>query len=69
MQLVSIQKFFSSFFPDEDVDSPSSSQDKEEFMDYAKSTSSQYFASQSAECIDLSNCMEDTEVTVPTLNG
>lgn len=26
-------------------------------------------SSYSTECIDLSNCMENTDVTIPTLNG
>ncbi|KAF7805346.1 uncharacterized protein G2W53_037507 [Senna tora] len=67
MQFISIQKLFSSFFLDEGMDNPSSQ--GTEYMDHSKSTSSQHFASQSTECIDLSECMEGTEVTVPTLNG
>lgn len=68
MQLISIQKLFSSLFPQEVMQNTSSSQGTE-YMDNSKSASNQHFASQSAEFIDLSKCMDDTEVTVPTLNG
>ncbi|XP_004486912.1 uncharacterized protein [Cicer arietinum] len=53
MQLVSIQKLFSTVF---------STNGEAKMMDGANS-------SYSTECIDLSNCMENTDVTIPTLNG
>lgn len=56
MQLVSIQKLFSTFF---------SSYGEEKFMDDANSSAH----SSSTECIDLSYCMENTDILVPTLNG
>ncbi|KAI4324317.1 hypothetical protein L6164_023868 [Bauhinia variegata] len=70
MQLISIQKLFSTLFPLEVVNGQSSSQETK-YVDNANpaNTISGHFASQSSECIDLSNCMENTEVTVPTLNG
>ncbi|KAI9081999.1 hypothetical protein K1719_036261 [Acacia pycnantha] len=68
LQLISIQKLFSSIFTHEGICNLSSSQ-ATELMDNSQSSSSQIFYSQFTECIDLSNCMEDSEVTVPTLNG
>ncbi|XP_028783322.1 uncharacterized protein LOC114739431 isoform X1 [Neltuma alba] len=68
LQLISIQKLFSSIFTHEGTCNLSSSQGTE-LMDNSPSTSSQIFYSQSTECIDLSNCMEDSKVTIPTLNG
>ena len=68
MQLITIQKSFSSLFPPEGMNNLSACQATEN-MDDSKATNSQDFASPASECIDLSNCMEDSEVTVPTLNG
>lgn len=69
MQLMSIQKFFLTVFAPEGegMNDPSPSQEVK-CLDNAESTS-QCFHSHSIECIDLSNCMDNTEVTVPTLNG
>lgn len=57
MQLQSIQKLFSSPFTPDEVKS-----------DLLQSDSN-HVASQSSEIIDLSSCMQDTDVTLPTLNG
>ncbi|KAG2242463.1 hypothetical protein Bca52824_095690 [Brassica carinata] len=57
MQLRSIQKLFSSTFP---LDG--SNNDTKTASDDAKS-------SQSSLLIDLSCCLQDTKVTIPTLNG
>nr|CAB75446.1 putative protein [Arabidopsis thaliana] len=57
MQLRSIQKLFSSTFPLDD-----SNTDTTTVLDEANS-------SQTSLCIDLSCCLQDTKVTIPTLNG
>ncbi|CAH2063539.1 unnamed protein product [Thlaspi arvense] len=57
MQLRSIQQLFSSTFPLDCSDN-----DTNTAVDEAKS-------SQSSLCIDLSCCLQDTKVTIPTLNG
>ncbi|KAL2332218.1 hypothetical protein Fmac_019799 [Flemingia macrophylla] len=62
MQLVSIQRLFLTIFSPEGVADPSPSDD-------AGGATCRSFASRSDECIDLSNCMDNTDVTVPTLNG
>ncbi|XP_058748783.1 uncharacterized protein LOC131621753 isoform X2 [Vicia villosa] len=59
MQLVSIQKLFSTFF---------SSYGEAKLVDDANS-SAHCSESSSTECIDLSYCMENTDILVPTLNG
>ncbi|XP_027344269.1 uncharacterized protein LOC113856590 [Abrus precatorius] len=58
MQFVSIQKLFLTIFSPEEGNC----------MDDANSTS-QCFPSHSNEFVDLSNCLDNTDVTVPTLNG
>lgn len=63
MQLVSIQKLFSSIFSPEGFTNPEA-----KHMDDANS-SAQSSHSHSTHCIDLSNCMDNTDVTIPTLNG
>ncbi|KAK3204405.1 hypothetical protein Dsin_018451 [Dipteronia sinensis] len=62
MQLKSVQKLFSSFFP------LSGENDDLDHTVNAKSPDVP-IASQSSEFIDLSSCMNDTQITVPTLNG
>ncbi|EFH54533.1 hypothetical protein ARALYDRAFT_486415 [Arabidopsis lyrata subsp. lyrata] len=57
MQLRSIQKLFSLRFPLDDSNTGSTTA-----LDEANS-------SQSSLCIDLSCCLQDTKVTIPTLNG
>ncbi|CAJ2661017.1 unnamed protein product [Trifolium pratense] len=59
MQFVSIQKIFSTVF---------SSNGEEKLVDDADS-SAPCSLSSSTECIDLSYCMENTDILVPTLNG
>ncbi|GAU21953.1 hypothetical protein TSUD_110930 [Trifolium subterraneum] len=59
MQFVSIQKIFSTVF---------SSNGEAKLVDDADS-SAPCFHSSSTECIDLSYCMENTDILVPTLNG
>ncbi|XP_068644544.1 uncharacterized protein [Aristolochia californica] len=80
-QLVSIQKFFSLVFCadklDEDLLSgvkPASAEKGKEILDNSNQdvdelSCSEPTASQSTEFIDLSNCMQDIQVTPPTLNG
>ncbi|RDX93444.1 hypothetical protein CR513_24299, partial [Mucuna pruriens] len=67
MQLVSIQRLFLTVFSPEGITGPSPSQEPK-CTDDADATCHS-FTSHSAECIDLSNCMDNTDVTVPTLNG
>ena len=62
MQLKSVQKLFSSFFP------LSGENNDHDHTVNAKSPDVP-IASQSSEFIDLSSCMNDTQITVPTLNG
>ncbi|CAN8252970.1 unnamed protein product [Cochlearia groenlandica] len=57
MQLRSIQNLFSSTFPLNDNNT-----DTTTALDEAS-------ASRSSLCIDLSTCLQDTKVTIPTLNG
>ncbi|KAJ1424468.1 hypothetical protein SESBI_11662 [Sesbania bispinosa] len=68
MQLMSIQKMFLTIFSPEGITNPSPSQETEKCIDDANSTA-QCSHSDSSVCIDLSNCMDNTDVTVPTLNG
>ncbi|KAK2641877.1 hypothetical protein Ddye_023640 [Dipteronia dyeriana] len=62
LQLKSVQKLFSSFFP------LSGENDDLDHTVNAKSPDVP-IASQSSEFIDISSCMNDTQITVPTLNG
>ena len=70
MQLVSIQKQFLTLFPPPEGTSsnPSPSQEAK-CVDDASAASQCLHSHSAAECIDLSNCMDNTDVTVPTLNG
>ncbi|KAJ0092149.1 hypothetical protein Patl1_26417 [Pistacia atlantica] len=63
MQLISVQKLFLSFFPLDKMNN-----DVALCMSESQS-SDKPVASQSSEVIDLSNCLHDSQVTVPTLNG
>ncbi|XP_031276935.1 uncharacterized protein LOC116135380 [Pistacia vera] len=68
MQLISVQKLFLSFFPLDKMNNDVALCNR--IDDKSKSQSSDKpVASQSSEVIDLSNCLHDTQVTVPTLNG
>ncbi|XP_021907114.1 uncharacterized protein LOC110821550 [Carica papaya] len=69
MQLMSIQKLLSQKFPDDGGDSGCSSCTKTDCMANMKSSTSEPISSQSSEYIDLSCCVQDTQVTLPTLNG
>lgn len=67
MQLISIQKLFSLVFPvggrkDEALPSHTVTAD-------AELPINEHIPSQSSEFIDLSSCMQNTEVLLPTLNG
>ncbi|TYI61011.1 hypothetical protein E1A91_D10G144400v1 [Gossypium mustelinum] len=68
MQLISIQKLFSLYFPLEGMRNDLLPPDRAEPMADSKSLSEQ-IGSQSSVLMDLSSCMHDTEVTVPTVNG
>lgn len=67
MQLVAIQKLFLTIFTPEGIADPSPSREQKSTDDANATCHSS--ASRSDECIDLSNCMDGTDVTVPTLNG
>ncbi|XP_050256081.1 uncharacterized protein LOC126701766 isoform X8 [Quercus robur] len=69
MQLISIQKFFSTLFPQDGIKDDLLSCHRTESMGDATSSTHELVTSQSSEFIDLSSCMHDTLVTVPTLNG
>lgn len=77
-QLTSIQKFFSSVFSAYDtegdhlLDMPCLKKAEEaESSDFAGGLShvDELITSQSSEFIDLSTCMQNTQITLPTLNG
>ncbi|KAE8125263.1 hypothetical protein FH972_020094 [Carpinus fangiana] len=69
MQLVSIQKSFSLLFPQDGMKDDLLSCHRVDNMADAKSSTNELVTSQSSAFIDLSSCMQDTQVTVPTLNG
>ncbi|XP_030969398.1 uncharacterized protein LOC115989716 isoform X3 [Quercus lobata] len=69
MQLISIQKFFSTLFPQDGIKDDLLPCHRTESMGDATSSTHELVTSQSSEFIDLSSCMHDTLVTVPTLNG
>ncbi|XP_059446303.1 uncharacterized protein LOC132177838 isoform X2 [Corylus avellana] len=80
MQLVSIQKSFSLLFPQDGMKDDLLSCHRADNMADAKSSTNELITSQSSSTnelitsqssafIDLSSCMQDTHVTVPTLNG
>ncbi|KAK9932389.1 hypothetical protein M0R45_019628 [Rubus argutus] len=68
MQLISIQKLFSLFFPAGGMKDGSSSSHSID-NDDSKPPRNEVIFSHSSEFIDLSSCMQDTQVTLPTLNG
>lgn len=68
MQLISIQKLFSLFFTAGGMKDDSSSSHSIE-NDDSKPPRNEVIFSHSSEFIDLSSCMQDTHVTLPTLNG
>ncbi|KAE8076535.1 hypothetical protein FH972_015178 [Carpinus fangiana] len=69
MQLVSIQKSFSLLFPQDGMKDDLLSCHRADNMAAANSSTNELVTSQSSAFIDLSSCMQDTQVTVPTLNG
>ncbi|KAF8391815.1 hypothetical protein HHK36_022049 [Tetracentron sinense] len=69
MQLVSIQKFFSGVFPVDGMNNDLLPCPRINHMANEKSSIEELTDSQSSEFVDLSSCMQDTQVTVPTLNG
>lgn len=68
MQLISIQKLFSIHFPLEGMRNDILPADRTELKTETKSLS-EPVNSQSSSIVDLSSCMHDTKVTVPTING
>lgn len=66
MQLVSIQRLFLTVFSPEE---PKSADDPKANANANANAACQSSSSPSAHCIDLSNCMGNTDITVPTLNG
>lgn len=68
IQLTSVQRLFSSYFPLGGVNNNLWLGNKTDQSVDATSLDS-HVALQSSEFIDLSSCMNDTQVTVPTLNG
>ncbi|XVE81059.1 hypothetical protein DITRI_Ditri15bG0032700 [Diplodiscus trichospermus] len=68
MQLISIQKLFSLYFPLEGMRNDLLPPDRTELREDTKSLS-EPTNSQSSLLIDLSSCIHDTKVTVPTING
>ncbi|KAF3455693.1 hypothetical protein FNV43_RR00335 [Rhamnella rubrinervis] len=66
IQLLSIQKWFSVLFPLDEMRNGFLSGHGTE---NAESSSNNRMECQSSQFIDLSSCMQDTQVTVPTLNG
>ncbi|XP_057728265.1 uncharacterized protein LOC130944116 [Arachis stenosperma] len=74
MQLVSIQKLFLTLFPTTPQEGtsnndPAPTNDSKCVDDDADLASKRVHSHSAAECIDLSSCMDNTDVTVPTLNG
>ncbi|KAK9288439.1 hypothetical protein L1049_016896 [Liquidambar formosana] len=69
MQLISIQKLFSLVFPVDGMNNDLLPCHRTDYMDNAESSIGELNTFQSSEFIDLSSCMQDTLVTVPTLNG
>ncbi|XP_020532723.1 uncharacterized protein LOC105628398 isoform X2 [Jatropha curcas] len=68
-ELIRVQKLFSLFFPLSEINDDPLSCHTMNSMDNAESSVNKPITCQSSEFIDLSSCMKDTEVTVPTLNG
>lgn len=69
MQFVSIQKSFSVLFPPDGMKDDLLPCHGNDYMANEKSSTNELLVSQSSDFIDLSSCMQDTQVTVPTLNG
>ncbi|XP_057460484.1 uncharacterized protein LOC130750954 isoform X5 [Actinidia eriantha] len=69
MQLVSVQKLFSLAFPVDGMNSELLPCHGRDPTASDKSPISELVISQSSEFIDLSCCLQETQVTIPTLNG
>ncbi|CAK9168174.1 unnamed protein product [Ilex paraguariensis] len=70
MELISVQKLFSLVFPSDDMNNDVLQCHRTDSRVNTESSSfEELITSQSAEFIDLSSCMQETKVTVPTLNG
>lgn len=69
LQLASIQKLFSLCLPVDGINNDLKAHHRPEEMRHAESSNGDLITFQSSELIDLSHCMQDTQVTVPTLNG
>lgn len=69
-ELLSIQKWFSCVFTDNGLDIAVLHHQRQDSLANAESTVAEVANSyQSCPVIDLSNCMQDSQVTIPTLNG
>ncbi|XP_021688624.2 uncharacterized protein LOC110670763 isoform X2 [Hevea brasiliensis] len=68
-ELIRVQNLFSLFFPLNEMDNDLLSCHMKDTAANAESSTNKPIISQSPEFIDLSSCMQDTQVTVPTLNG
>jgi len=72
MQLVSIQRLFLTIFSPEKTTDPSPSQEvkcTDETNATCQSQSQSLPSRSTTDCIDLSDCMDNTDITIPTLNG
>ncbi|KAL8130229.1 hypothetical protein V2J09_019384 [Rumex salicifolius] len=69
MQLISVQKFFSSIFSGSGVNYNALHHHINDSEGIAKASSSKLATSKFSEVIDLSCCLQDSQVTIPTLNG
>ncbi|PON88647.1 hypothetical protein TorRG33x02_155520 [Trema orientale] len=69
IQFISVQKRFSVLFPLEGTKNDFLSCPRTNEMVDAKSPVNDLITSQSSDFIDLSSCLQDTQVTLPTLNG
>ncbi|XAR54546.1 hypothetical protein NMG60_11029725 [Bertholletia excelsa] len=69
MQLVSVQRMFSMIFPVDGREGECSTYHGIESITDGKSGIDQTLIERTPEFIDLSSCMKDIKVTIPTLNG
>lgn len=69
VQLISVQKWFSLLFPVDEINDDIWPSTMTEIMSIAKPSPTRSIACQSSEIIDLSSCIQGTEVVIPTLNG
>lgn len=68
-QLIAVQELFAMAFPGDAADNELLRCHTSDSMATADTFTSELNNSQCSEFIDLSSCMQDTLVTVPTLNG